>query len=452
MEKETLPVSLISGTEPPYNFFLGSLYLCWLTGSIAYDSIFGKSKDLLMIFIFGSLFLIFFYLILSNLNKIIFRNKIGIKIFSGKLIYTAPKIFGIAEITIELSERSEVFLNNEILTIKDGKTEYHISTSSLLDDPEWILKAVKYNIPGSEEQKIIKNKLNELDELKGKFVPVSCRSCGGNIEIKFHGNGEIVCEFCGGKNTLPEKIVDSLKKLSLIIRDLPENLRRFKEKSFGKFINNSLKYRKRIVISGWITFSFWIVMATVEILESVLREKMMNKPFVIVSIILALFSIISAILLSKILKGRIIKFSSGYGSGIAELKGGKPEAACRMCGSELKGDDLIRRCEYCGTDSMVTGDIITKKTTKAKEALEFAKFRSMRSFESGIKSITNAAWKLIMIVTTQFFWLHIPILVFLDGHPGMLFRLTPLFLLFIPGTIINLYQNIQKAGLNPDKK
>jgi hypothetical protein len=93
-----------------------------------------------------------------------------------------------------------------------------------------------------------------------------------------------------------------------------------------------------------------------------------------------------------------------------------------------------------------------EKTTTAKKTLEEAKFKALRSVEAGIKSVTNAAWKLIMIVSTQFLWLHIPLLIFLDGHPGMLFRLTSLFLLFIPGTFINLYSDIKGVAFYPHKQ
>jgi hypothetical protein len=108
-------------------------------------------------------------------------------------------------------------------------------------------------------------------------------------------------------------------------------------------------------------------------------------------------------------------------------------ARCRFCGADLPKQGILRRCSYCLTDSVTIGEQLAEAERMTMKAIREARTSVSQGTEIAGRLLDSTAAKMQIFVYTQFFWLHIPVLVALDGSAGMLIRLTGIFLAMLIG-------------------
>jgi hypothetical protein len=110
-------------------------------------------------------------------------------------------------------------------------------------------------------------------------------------------------------------------------------------------------------------------------------------------------------------------------------------ARCRLCGADLPEKGILRRCEYCRTDSVVIGDHLAEAERMTKKAIQQAQTAVSQGTETAGRLLDSVTFKMQIFAYGQLLWLHIPILVALDGSAGMLIRLTGIFLAMLLGNL-----------------
>ena len=88
--------------------------------------------------------------------------------------------------------------------------------------------------------------------------------------------------------------------------------------------------------------------------------------------------------------------------------------------------------------------MLKEEKKKAVTSLGVIKDRILRTVSDTERIISISSDQLLLLTATQFFWLHIPVLVLLDGSAGMIMRLTPLFVLFTIGAFLLLIKGIRE--------
>jgi hypothetical protein len=161
------------------------------------------------------------------------------------------------------------------------------------------------------------------------------------------------------------------------------------------------------------------------------KEQEMNMVFISVVLGLAVLSVLTAYILAAFIRRAFGKFSLPM-QALAPIETGGT-ARCRLCGADLPDKGVLRRCDYCASDSIVVGEELAKAEQAAGEALRQAQKAVRTGTETAARLLDSAAYKMQIFTYTQFFWLHIPILVALDGSTGMLYRLTGIGLAMLIG-------------------
>jgi hypothetical protein len=317
------------------------------------------------------------------------------------------------------SSVDRITLEKQDLILHQGAETSRISLGSLLEDPAWILDRARAWLPVPAGGKDRREPLADMADLQAALQDVSCTSCGGRVPVEL-GAEEVVCGFCGGRNVLPEKVRDALRRLAVVIRQLPEAHRQLHEKSLRNFLADDARVRRRMVWAGAITAAVMLLFAVIDVIsDSVSQGTFTIDPrFVPGMTGLALLSLATGLVLSWITRRVALSYTLPMRAFPPPDPGGA--ARCRLCGAELPAEGVIRRCEYCGTDSVVTGARLEKAEQTARRALQQARAQVERSTEGAARVLDRVASNLAAFANLQFFWLHIPIMVALDGYFGPL--------------------------------
>lgn len=414
--------------------FAGSLYFCWLFGSISYDILMEESKDIILLILFGILFLLSLHLMIRSLRSIVFFNRTGLSVTGEEIIYSEPGWFSVSTVKIRRPDISETGVSDESVVVRHSKGDLILRLNNFLLGPESIIHALrtdKGELPLREKKSI---------EPVG-FEGVKCSSCGAGFRIDLSEFKKLKCDYCNNSDSVPERMKESLKHLKDILLTIPENLRQLGKKSEGKLILTGGKSIKGMRTAAYITLGVWILFSAVEFISSILREGTeVNYKFIGITISLGIFTLLSALLLSAVLKKIIRRLSFRYQAD--PIPGGN--ASCRLCGAELTGRELLRRCLFCGTDNIVDQEVLKEEREEAVISFGVIKDRILRTVSDTERIISISSDQLVLLTATQFLWLHIPFLVLLDGSSGMIRRLTPLFVLFTIGAFLLLIKGIKE--------
>jgi hypothetical protein len=422
---------------PPFALAMGMSFLSWLTGSIAYDSLFGKNREVSMVILFGLVFLAVAAIALYSWNSILCIRRIGLIMDENGVSYVKARLLGYRTFSLPWQSVSKINIENSVLSFfSNPETEtVKVDTSSLLENPEWIKErgiAWLEAVTGRENNGGAGKKLADLQT---RFEGAVCQTCGGGVEIGAAGAENAVCRFCGDNKGLSDKVRESLNLLSSIIRDLPEAHRQFQEKTLRRFMEDGGKHRRTLFWVGWGTACVWILFGAVNLVSDLAREevKRIDYRFLGVMAGLAVLSVISSYVLAYFIRKVSGKFSLPM-LALAPVEAGG-SARCRLCGAELPAEGVVRRCQYCNTDSVVSGNRLAEARRKAEEAVAQAQSAVNQSTETAGRLLDNAAVKMQYFAFGQFFWLHIPILVSLDGSTGMLYKLSGIFIAMLLGNL-----------------
>ncbi len=413
--------------RPPYNLFSASIFFCWLFGSISFDLFKEQERDTALFIVFLILTLISIHLFLRSARSLIFFNRTGLKITGKDVIYREPGFFKVISTNIIMKEITEIDVSDGSILIRYKGGDLILRSKNFLLGQESVLHALR-----SDPDKL---SLNQIRGNLTNFEGIKCSSCGASLRIDINNDKELICDYCNNNNSVTEKISDSLKLLREALRSVPESIRQLGKKGEGKLVVTGLRSAKGMRTAAYITLGVWSLFGSVELISSLLRKNVdINYKFIGISIILGIFTLLSAIVLSVILKRIIKRLSFKYQAD--PMPEGK--ASCRLCGGELPGSGLIRRCSWCNTDNIAEQSSLKEYNKNSVISMKNIRDRLFRTVSDTERLITITADQLILITAAQFFWLHIPVLVMLDGSSGMIMKITPLFILFTIGAFLLL--------------
>jgi Zn finger protein HypA/HybF involved in hydrogenase expression len=420
---------------PPFALAMGMSFLTWLMGSLAFDSLFGKVRDILPGILFGLIFLGALLTALYSWATLLTLRRIGLYLDESGITYVQPGLLGTRTRSLAWEAVSDIKLEKEILVVETAGEPLRVQTAGLLENPEWILERAKTWVDAVKDKKKQDQTTHRLTHLQAQLEGVVCQSCGGNVDIQL-GSAELAkCGSCGNTQGLSDKVKEALKRLSAIIADLPAAHRQFQDKTLRRFVEEGKKHRRTLLGVGWGTAGLWLVFALVSIISDLAEKesKGINYVFPGVTIGLAVLSIVTAYLLAAFIRRVTGTFSLPMQALAPVSAGGK--ARCRLCGAELPEKGIMRRCEYCQTDSVVIGEQLTEAERMTKKAIQQAQTAVRQSTETAGRLLDSVTFKMQVFSYTQIIWLHTPILVALDGSTGMLIRLTGICLAMLVGNV-----------------
>jgi hypothetical protein len=421
---------------PPFALALGMSFLSWLTGSLAFDSLWSKDREVVLGIFFGLIFLgavltaLYSWTDVLNLHRLgLYFNEFGVTEIQAALLRTKTRTLSWEQVTgIKLTEKGYLVFETAVEPLQ-------VPTAGLLENPEWIrdrarawAEAVKNN---SREDKTI----SPLTQLQAQLEGIKCQSCGGSVDFPLGNAEHVVCSFCGNTQGLPDKIKEVLKRLAAVMVGLPAAHRQFQEKTLRRFVAEAGKYRRRLLGVGWGTAILWVVFALVDLIGAVGKKE--NKGIDVVDLGvflgLAVLSLVAAYLLVFFIRRISGRYSLPMRGLAPVVPGGA--ARCRLCGADLPEEGILRRCSYCQTDSVIMGQQLAEAERRTKKILWDARVAVSQGTESAGRLLDSVAARMQLFAYSQFFWLHIPILVALDGSTGMLIRLSGIFLAMLVGNV-----------------
>ncbi|UCH97015.1 MAG: hypothetical protein JSV88_09230, partial [Candidatus Aminicenantes bacterium] len=351
------------------------------------------------------------------------------------ITYVKPGLLGTRTRSVAWDAVSDIKLEKEILVVDTAGESLRVHTAGLLENPEWIRERAETWADA------VKNKNREdktaypLTHLQAQLEGVVCQSCGGSVDIQLGSAEQAKCSSCGNTQSLSDKVKEALKRLSAIIADLPAAHRQFQDKTLRRFVEQGRKHRRTLLGVGWATAALWLVFALVNFISDLAEKESKGINFVVLGVFigLAVFSIVTTYLLAVFIRRITGTFSLPMQALAPVAPGGT--ARCRLCGADLPEKGILRRCEYCRTDSVVIGEQLAAAERMTKMSIQQAQTAVRQSMETAGRLLDSVTFKMQIFAYTQIIWLHTPILVALDGSTGMLVRLTGICLAMLVGNL-----------------
>jgi hypothetical protein len=436
-ERSLKPIYI--GFYPPLAMGLGTAFLLYLFTSIFYDTVFGKTTDVALAIVFGIASLVTLDICLNSWLRILAMRKLGLYMNESGLTYKEPGRLQIKKHHFLWESITEITHDTKgKIHFKSKEKSLPIPTSQLLENPEWIIERARtWQEAVATKKKLVDETTLKVSETQQEFQGAVCQSCGGNIDIHLKRSEQITCQYCGNKQGLSQKIQKALKQLSEIIASLPDAHRQLQDKALRGMIQNREKQKRSILLAGWITGGIWLLFVLVEVISQAARKKLneTNIQYVGFMVGFIFLSIGAAYILIKLVKITSKTFSFPMQALAPQSPGGP--ARCRLCGANLPDKGVIRRCKYCQTDSVLVGENLATVEQLARDALQQAKDSIQKSTESAARLLDNTYGKLQLLIATQLLWLHIPIIVAIDGSSGMLIKVTGTCIAMLIGVLIS---------------
>ena len=369
------------------------------------------------------------------------------------ITYIQPGLLGARTRSMTWDAVSDIKLEKKgTLVFETAGEPLRVFTSGLLENPEWIWERTQTWANAVKNKNKEDQTTSPLTNLQAQLEGVVCQSCGGGVDIQLGSAGQTVCSFCGDTQSLSDKIKEALKRLSVVIAELPASHRQFQDKTLRRSVEEGRKNRRTLLGVGWCTAALWLVFALVGFISDIARKENKDIDFVSLGVFigLAVLSIGTVCLLSVFIRRITGRFSFPM-QALAPMESGG-SARCRLCGAVLPGKGIIRRCSYCQTDSVVIGHKLAEAEQRAKKALQQAQTAVRQSTETAARLLDSVTFKMQIFAYTQLLWLHIPILVALDGSTGMLVRLTGIFLAMLVGNMASAVLGMKWFSKNTKKQ
>jgi len=438
MNADKSPAPVFVRVYPPLAMAMGTSFLTWLFGSLTYDSIFGKLPDTPLAILFGIVFLAALLFCLDAWTTVLTLRKSGLHMDESGVTHVEPVLLGTRRHVLPWGTITGIKLEEKgILIFETKEKPMRVPTSQLLENPEWMLERAQ------TWKETVKDKsggditTGPAETLQTDLEGVMCQSCGGAMDVHLGSADRVKCRYCGETQGIPGKVTDALKRVSHLIADLPAAHRQFQEKTLRRFVTDGGKYRRTLLGVGWGTAGVWLLFALVEIISTLAGEKSrgINVTFVGVLIALAVLSVVSGYVLAYFIKGVAGTFTLPMRA-LAPAVPGSP-ARCRLCGAGLPEEGIVRRCTYCKTDSVVVGEGLAAAERAAIDALKQARNSVRQSTETAARLLDGTAAKMQVFANTQLLWLHVPVLVALDGSTGMVIKVAGICFAMLIGNLIS---------------
>ncbi|MBP7868033.1 MAG: hypothetical protein KA419_19050 [Acidobacteria bacterium] len=420
---------------PPLGGLVGAAFLTWLFGALTLGCFTGPARNAVLGVVFALPALLFFFLAWTYLMDILLMGRTGIFLSASGIRFVDSGFFGPS--VRELTWRDVEKVNLEGSTLRfftrresDALT---IRMEGYLEEPSWVADRAaallkRASDPGArlpEEQ---------IGDLQSELDSATCTHCGGSIDVPLD-NSPVRCGYCGTTQGLPLRVGQALARISEVLVRLPAVHRQIQGNLSMKWVSQGARRSRTLVLVGWGTAVVWLVFAGVSVASESARlgRFSIDKPFLVLTVAMSLFSILTGHLLAMFTRRVSREWTIPNLAVEPAVPGGA--VRCRSCGAPLTAAGLVRRCDYCGTDSLVTGTRLASAERSARRLLVEARRQATQATQGAVRLLGRVANALEGFAWAQFFWLHLPIIVALEGYPGMLLRLTTVCAAAAAGTV-----------------
>jgi len=393
---------------PPLALAAGGPFFAWLFGSLTWDSFSREPRDLVLGIVFGLLFLVIALFTLVAWTDTIHSRRTGLILDANGVRRVDAGWFGLVERERQWTGIRSVSMEKGAVVFDGPDGALRVPTAGLLEGPEWIVdRAVRFLEKGSDQA---------IAELEAELRPLSCVACGGRIEVPLASAETVACRDCGVANSLPEELRAAIRRLREVVRSIPEAHRHLGRRTLVRLLSRGLSFRQGMIVSSWITAGAFALIAA-----GGLVSDPEDTGFALWLAAIAATALLLGYGVASATRALAIAYASPN-MAVQPLSAGG-NACCRLCGGELPGLDVVRRCAYCDTDSVVTGASLAAAETTALDAVREARRLADQSTEAASAVMERVAFALEWLAILQVLWLQVPIAVALDGSYGLL-RLT----------------------------
>lgn len=420
---------------PPLGGLIGASFLTWLFTALTLGCFTGPARNAVLGVLFALPALLFLFLTWIYLMEILLMGRTGIFLGSPGIRFVDSGLFGPSVRELAWRDIVKVSLEGSTLrfvTRKESDT-LTIRMEGYLEDPAWVADRAqsllnRMNDPGArlpEEQ---------IGDLQAELDAATCTRCGGSIDVPLDGS-PVRCGYCGTTQGLSPRVGQALSRISELLVRLPAVHRQIQGRLSLKWVSQGDRRSRNLVLVGWVTAGVWLVFAGVSIASESARQGRfsLDKPFLALTVAMSLFSILTGHLLALFTRRVSREWTVPNLAVEPAVPGGA--ARCRCCGAPLPASGLVRRCEYCGTDSLVSGARLASVERSARRLLATARRQATQATQGAVRLLGRVANALEGFAWTQFLWFHLPIIVALEGYPGMMLRLTTVCVAAAAGTV-----------------
>ncbi len=184
------------------------------------------------------------------------------------------------------------------------------------------------------------------------YEPVKCRSCGATMPVGV-GRRDFICPYCGATDGVDPQLRDRLERYYRLLRDLDKAVKQFPDR-LRNMIAKTLQTGRIIHIVVLVTAGWMLVLSTFtfrEILRQANESGVLPNMHFIMGYLLPFNIFVGLMLWYLFLLWRRRYLRLNFQAAPPAEPGG--EARCRLCGAPLPSTGVIRRCPYCGADSVV---------------------------------------------------------------------------------------------------
>jgi len=184
------------------------------------------------------------------------------------------------------------------------------------------------------------------------FEPIKCRSCGAAVPVGV-GRSDFVCPYCGATDSVDPQLRDRLDRYYRLLRELDAAVKQFPDRLRNKIVKTL--HTGRIMHIVVLVTAGWMLILSTYIFHDILGRAdetgaLPNLHF-IMGYLLPFNIFVGLMLWYLFLLWRRRYLRLNFQAAPPAEPGG--EARCRLCGASLPPTGVIRRCPYCGADSVV---------------------------------------------------------------------------------------------------
>ena len=182
---------------------------------------------------------------------------------------------------------------------------------------------------------------------------ISCNKCGGNVPVGY-GRENFVCPYCGAKDSVDPEAMDRLRRFYQALKDL-ENAAKQIPPGMRKLIEKTYRYGRMMILSMlMLAGSFMLIAGFVlhDFIKRWLDPEITIRWEFLPGEFIPIWIVIGFLIWTGWLVWRRRKLNVAF-KARPPLEPGGP-SRCRLCGAPLPDTGVIRRCAYCGTDSVVS--------------------------------------------------------------------------------------------------
>jgi hypothetical protein len=325
----------------------------------------------------------------------------------------------------------------------------------LLEDPAWIVMLGERWLAWKEGRGLDKGaEANaELDQLGSDLEAATCQNCGASVIVHI-GEPQPVCRGCGAVDSVAAPIRDAVARLARLIQALPAARRQLAKRWTERLVAERRSTMRDVIYAGGWSAGIWLLLALGgSIVGIVHRDWKGGLGFAAVGLGFGLLSLGLAWATTLIMEWLARKIAEPCAALPPIVPDGK--SRCRMCGADMTSGGPIYRCQYCGTDNLLTGGALQRKERSALDVVRQVLQTGARSQNVATATVERAAHTLSIFTGSQIFWLGIPVIVMLSGS-YMLLWIPLICLAAIGGVIWSAVNAIRRtvfdSSTRPDSK